>query len=85
MSNTYTHEDFINDIEADFYNARHNSAQKKKLRELMEKYGNSREEIEEKSSMGEWMEFVLANGDVLFDEVRRKNWQKTRKRKLIRP
>lgn len=70
MSN-YTQEDFMRDIEADFRNARDNKAQKKKIRELMERYGNSREEIEAKSSMGEWFEFVLANGDALWEEVRR--------------
>lgn len=68
---TYTQEDFMRDIEADFRNARGNKAQKKKIRELMELYGNSREEIEAKSSMGEWFEFVLANGDALWEEVRR--------------
>ena len=61
----------MRDIEADFRNARGNKAQKKKIRELMERYGNSREEIEAKSSMGEWFEFVLANGDALWEEVRR--------------
>lgn len=71
---SYTHDDLVHDIEQQFKDARGNAAQKKKLRELMTKYGNSREEIEAKSTMGEWMEFILANGNELLDEVRREKF-----------
>ncbi len=74
----YSNEDFIRDIEADFRNARNQSGSKKKIRELMDKYGNTVEEIEAYSSMQEWMEFKMANGDALIDSVRDEKLQEER-------
>lgn len=79
---SYSREDFIRDIEADFINARKQVGQKKKIRELMDKYGETREEIENNSTMAEWMEFKLANGDALLDEVRE---ERERERMLVQP
>lgn len=66
----YTQEDFIRDIDADFYNARNNLGQKKKIRNLMDKYGNTRDEIEANSTMNDWLEYLMANGDELIDSIR---------------
>ena len=60
---SYTQQDLARDLEEDFRRARNNVTQKQKLNELMDKYGETREEIESKSTMEDWMRFKMANGD----------------------
>ena len=67
---SYTQQDLARDLEEDFRRARNNVTQKQKLNELMDKYGETREEIESKSTMEDWMRFKMANGDELLDTVR---------------
>lgn len=60
---SYSHEDFIRDINKEFSNARNRTTQKQKMRELMTKYGNTKKDIENNSSINEWMAYQLAGGD----------------------
>ncbi len=70
MTDTY---DGVKDYEQLFRNAQNRTEQKRKMKQLMAKYGETEFDIEKNSTPKEYMEFVLAGGRDVLEMVRDEN------------
>ncbi len=70
MTDTY---DGVKDYEQLFRNAQNRTEQKRKMKQLMAKYGETEFDIEKNSTPTEYMEFVLAGGRDVLKMVQKEN------------
>ncbi|MBO5284873.1 MAG: hypothetical protein J6B00_03250 [Alphaproteobacteria bacterium] len=66
---TYTQDDFIKELANDFTEDKEKPLKKKRLAALLDKYGESRENIDKNADITDWMEYLFAQGDKYLDEV----------------
>lgn len=66
---TYTQDDFIKELAKDFTEDKEKPLKKKRLAALLDKYGESRENIDKNADITDWMEYIFAQGDKYLDEV----------------
>lgn len=65
----YTEDDFMKDVMSEFGGKRDLRERRQKMRELVAKYGSTRKEIENNSTMADWMAYQFAGGDKVLKEV----------------